>query len=79
MSPDHFCRRFCDLVGKSPRRFVLEVRMRAAATQLIHGNAPIKDAAAVAGYATVHSFTRAFSKVFGMSPGAYVRTVPRRV
>lgn len=78
VSPDHFCRRFCDLTGKSPRRFVLEVRIRAAATQLVYGNAPIKDAAAAAGYATVHSFTRAFSKVFGMSPGAYVRTVPRR-
>ena len=76
-TPDHFCRRFTDAVGKPPQRFVLEFRMRTAATEILSGSS-IKQVAHRAGYATVHGFTRAFKNVFGQSPAAYVKSLPRR-
>ena len=78
VSPDLFCRRFIETVGKSPRRFVLELRLRTAAVLLSHEDAPIKEVAREAGYATVHSFTRAFTNVFGTSPAAYLKKAPQR-
>ncbi len=76
MSPDLFCRQFHAMFGKTPRKFLLELRMRTAALRLLHEETAIKEVAREVGYATVHSFTRAFTEVFGTSPAAYVKTVP---
>ena len=76
-TPDHFCRRFTDFVGRPPQRFVLEFRMRTAATEILSGSS-IKQVAHGAGYSTVHGFTRAFKNVFGQSPAAYVKSLPQR-
>lgn len=78
VSTDHFCRRFFDIVGKTPQRFLLELRLRTVAARLLYEKIPIKEGAVAAGYTTVHAFTRAFGKVFGKSPAAYVKTIPQR-
>jgi AraC-like DNA-binding protein len=77
VSPDHFRRRFMAIVGRSPRRFLLEFRMRTAAAYLLNEDIAIKEAAAKVGYSSVHAFSRAFKNVFGTSPAAYLANLPR--
>lgn len=78
LSVDRFSRCFHKLVGQPPRRFLLEARLRAAATDLLaHPAQPIKTIAEQARYATVHAFTHSFTRLFGMPPGAYRRSPPK--
>jgi AraC-like DNA-binding protein len=78
LSVDHFSRCFHRLLGVTPQHYLLESRMRAAATDLLNDTAiPIKHIAENAGYATVHAFSRAFKIVFDISPAAY-RRAPRQ-
>jgi len=76
LSPDSFCRRFKETAGKSPRRFIVELRMRTAANRLLRDGVAIKEAAREAGYSSVHSFSRAFSSVFGRGPASYLKSLP---
>ena len=78
VSADYFCKQFTEIVGRSPQRFLLELRMRTAAAKLLSEDLPIKEAAELAGYSSVHSFTRAFSSLFDTSPARYIKTVPQR-
>jgi AraC-like DNA-binding protein len=72
LSPDHFSRSFHALLIVTPQRYLIEARMRAAAAELINDRKqPIKRIAETAGYANVHSFSRAFKAVFNSSPAAY--------
>ncbi len=72
LSLDHFSRSFHALLAVTPQRYLIEARMRAAAAELINDREqPIKSIAEAAGYANVHSFSRAFKAVFNSSPAAY--------
>jgi len=73
MSTDHFSRCFRQLIGQTPKRYLLQTRMRAAAADLL-ADRPIKDVAESTRYATVHAFSHAFKKVVGISPAAYRQT-----
>jgi AraC-like DNA-binding protein len=68
----HFTRRFIEWFNQNPRRFLLESRMSIAARMLSAGELPVKAIAGRCGYATVHSFARAFKRATGMTPGRYV-------
>lgn len=74
LSLDYFSRVFHALLAITPQRYLLEARMRSAAAQLVNDREqPIKRVAETAGYANVHSFSRAFKAVFNTSPAAYRR------
>jgi len=76
MSTDHFSRRFHQLLDLSPRDYLQGMRLRAAADELLSDRSPsIKQVARQTGYATVHAFTRAFSRYMSISPSAYCRQV----
>jgi AraC-like DNA-binding protein len=78
LSVDHFSRCFHRLLGVTPQHYLLESRMRAAATDLLNDTAiPIKHIAENAGYATVHAFSRALKFVFYISPADF-RRAPRQ-
>lgn len=78
MSEAHFSRCFHQLLGQTPRQYLLEARMRAVAAELVaEPPRPIKEIADSANYATVHAFSSTFKKMFGASPAAYRRTQPR--
>jgi len=65
-----FTRRFLRLLKKSPRQFLAETRIREAARLLAaDAAAEIKQVAEAAGYRDVHSFTKAFTRVTGTTPG----------
>ncbi|MCC7518969.1 MAG: helix-turn-helix domain-containing protein [Verrucomicrobiae bacterium] len=77
VSVDHFSREFRRLLGQTPRRYLLEARLRAAAAALLGEPArPIKEIAETSGYATVHAFSAAFKNALGRSPAAYRRARP---
>ncbi len=59
--------------GMSPKQYVTALRMTNAADLLRGGELPVQDIAATVGYPDVFSFTRAFTKRYGMSPTAYRR------
>jgi AraC-like DNA-binding protein len=72
LSVSYFTHCFYDVIGQSPRRYILESTMRAAAGHLLDGkNISIKQIAKRAGYANVHSFSRAFALVFKIGPAGY--------
>jgi AraC-like DNA-binding protein len=74
VSEGHFSKTFVRLFGQRPQRFLMESRIWEAADRLNRGDdATIKSVARDMGYATVHSFSRAFKRAMGISPAAYVR------
>lgn len=76
LSPDHFSRCFQGVIGQTPQRYVTETAMRGAAAKLVQvPKIPIKEIAKRAGYASVYSFTHAFTKIFKVSPAAYRQNV----
>lgn len=70
LSRSAFCKRFQELAGTSPGHVLLSLRMRQACRLLQQGQ-PVAEAADACGYQSIAAFTRAFSKVVGVLPGAY--------
>jgi AraC-like DNA-binding protein len=68
-----FCERFRELIGEPPGRYAQRSRMRRAADWIVEGLAP-QDAASRLGYSSVDAFSRAFKRVLGLSPGAWLRS-----
>ncbi len=64
-------RLFKQQTGKSPFEFANELKMMAAARQLLTTNYPISTVAAELGYEDPNYFSRAFKRVFGVSPKHY--------
>jgi AraC-like DNA-binding protein/mannose-6-phosphate isomerase-like protein (cupin superfamily) len=66
-----FAARFHELVGESPIAYLTRSRLAIAATELDRTELSIAEIAGRAGYANQASFSRAFSRTFGIAPGAY--------
>lgn len=73
MSRSTFFTRFKALVGESPARYLSRWRMILAARALGEGEGSIQQIADRLGYRSVPSFTRAFRKHHGVTPGAWRR------
>ncbi|HEY4200171.1 MAG TPA: AraC family transcriptional regulator [Devosiaceae bacterium] len=63
--------RFAELVGIPPMQYLAKWRMQSAAALLSGGHESIAVIADQVGYASVEGFSRAFSKMVGMSPSAW--------
>lgn len=72
LSRSAFCKRFQELSGASPGQTLVSLRVRQASRLLKQGLA-VADAAEAVGYQSVAAFTRAFSKITGILPGAFRR------
>ena len=70
-SPYHFHRIFRGMMGESVKEHVRRLRLERAAFRLTSTTRSVIDIALDAGYDTHESFTRAFGRMFGMSPTAY--------
>jgi len=68
MSDKHFQRCFLAVLGESPKSYVRRLRLQIAAYLLKWSDASISDLAFGAGFETHAGFTKAFSKLYGMSP-----------
>lgn len=78
LSPDHFVRVFRGITGVSPFRFRRALRMRRAAELLLTTDLPVIDVCDEVGYASLGSFTTAFTRLVGVSPGR-LRRLPAEV
>jgi AraC-like DNA-binding protein len=70
MSRSKFSERFSRLLGVSPARYVLQWRMRLAATWLRNGYMTVAQTAVQLGYESDAAFSRAFKRFWGVPPGA---------
>ena len=73
MSRSSFASQFRQLTGESPMRYMTRCRLARAASGLARDAATLSEIARDSGYDSEASFTRAFSRAFGMAPGAYRR------
>lgn len=60
-------------LGLSPKWLIQRRRLQEAGARLAAGDCTVSDLAAELGYADQAHFTRDFSRVIGMTPGAYLR------
>jgi AraC-like DNA-binding protein len=63
--------RFRAVFGQAPKHYLLELRMRRAATALAAGRQTIGEIASWIGYESEAAFNRAFHRTIGVTPGAY--------
>lgn len=68
LSPDYFARVFRRSLGRSPRAWLVDERIRSASARLLESDAPISAIAAAHGYAGLTLFGRQFRAVMGRSP-----------
>ncbi len=71
MSPRHFARVFRDETGCTPAVYVERVRVEVARRLLETTGLPIDDVATAAGFGTVETLRRAFTRRVGASPSEY--------
>ena len=71
MSRSTFSNRFSELVGLSPRQYLILVRLQRAAHQLVTGEDALSTIAHNVGYQSEPAFSTAFKRQYGIRPGAY--------
>lgn len=71
LNRSYFCRIFTERMGITPKDYIQEHRMKSAADLLITTNLSIGTIGNSVGYTNQMNFTRAFTRIFGMSPTHY--------
>lgn len=71
MNEQYFCRYFKKITGKTPTRYMNEVRIEKAAEQLLKTNRKIIDIATECGYENMGYFIRRFKEQKGVSPSEF--------
>ena len=71
LSAYHFTRLFTARYGLSPMAYVRARRLEGAAERLRAGHGSLIDLALDCGFDSQEGFTRAFTRIFGVSPGRY--------
>jgi transcriptional regulator GlxA family with amidase domain len=74
MSRSVFADHFRSLVGESPLRYLARWRLNSAAVLLKTTNAKLAEVAQRIGYESEFTFSRAFKRATGFSPGVYRRS-----
>lgn len=71
LSPFHFCRSFKKTTGVAPHKYVLNLRLNLSKKLISNGNLSLTQIAFMTGFPTQASFTRAFKRTLGCTPGQY--------
>jgi len=72
-SRTHFLRMFRGATGQSPHRYLLELRLKKAASMLASRSLSLMDIALACGFSSHAHFSTAFRSRFGLSPSAFRR------
>jgi AraC-like DNA-binding protein len=78
LSPFHFHRRFADLMGITPKHFLLECQIFLAKQLLVDGKKDLVDIAKLCGFAHQSHFTSRFKQAAGLTPTRW-RKMARRL
>lgn len=70
-SPDHFCRIFTDVTGRTPRRALMAIRIDRAKHLLRHSDLSVGAVAEAVGYGSIFPFSKRFKEEVGCSPSAF--------
>ena len=73
MSLSSFKRRFQDIYGTSPTRWLTKLRLNHARSLVLNSDLPVAEIYQASGYRDVSSFIRAFRRNFGLTPAALRR------
>lgn len=73
LNRSHFSTTFKKVTGRSPREYLISLRMKKAAEWLREGGLSVSVTAASVGYPDVFSFSRAFKNYYGVSPTEYTK------
>ena len=68
---EHCTRTMKKYMGMTPAGYILDLRMKYAASLLASGDMTVGEAAAECGYNSLPHFYELFSKAYGISPGEY--------
>lgn len=71
VTPSHFSRSFTAVIGESPRAYVERLRLERAAVLLVLRAASVLEIALDSGFQSHETFTRAFSRRFGVPPSRW--------
>ncbi len=78
LSPTHFNRRFRQIFGMSPTRFLHALRIEKARQWLVESERSVGEIAVGTGYHDQSHFTRHFRRLTGLAPGQYRADYRRR-
>jgi transcriptional regulator GlxA family with amidase domain len=78
MSRSSFAAVFRQLTGESPMRYLTRCRLASAASHLAATELTVFGVAQRVGYDSEASLTKAFTRAFGVAPGAYRRRLRRK-
>jgi len=70
MSLSSFKRRFQNIYGTPPARWLTRIRLEHARSMVINSNLSVSEICEASGYRDVSSFIRAFRRYFGITPAA---------
>jgi AraC-like DNA-binding protein len=73
VSERHLRTKLEEALGQTPHRYLAEYRIDRAKDLIAHQQLALKDVATRTGFKTVHHFTRTFTQVAKISPGAWRR------
>lgn len=77
MSVNHFIRGFREAEGISPYQWYMQRRIARAMKLLHDGAVPLSKVATACGFADQSHFTKAFTRVIGISPGRWRRNLKK--
>ena len=75
ISQSSLWRAFIELIGKSPQEYLLNYRIRVAATRVIQSEDKFSVIAHECGFHSLSSFNRQFRKIMGHSPSTWKRDI----
>ena len=78
LSPFHFHRRFTELLGLTPKQYLLECQIHAAKTQLLARSKDLPVIARDCGFAHQSHFTSRFKQATGLTPTRWRRMMTER-
>ncbi|HSU67456.1 MAG TPA: AraC family transcriptional regulator, partial [Tepidisphaeraceae bacterium] len=78
LSPFHFHRRFTELLGLTPKQYLLECQIHEAKTQLLSRTKDLASIARDCGFAHQSHFTSRFKQATGLTPTRWRRMMTER-
>jgi AraC-like DNA-binding protein len=79
LSPFHFHRRFTELLGLTPKQFLLECQIHQTKTDLLSGDKDLAQIARDCGFAHQSHFTSRFKQTTGLTPTRWRRMMSEKV